>query len=633
MDKIICTYFKQIDMFGTQPLFTIRGHQTFQTFAGSIVTLICIITITYYFLYFINEMVYHKNPSIATKNYNNETPKLIKLSKNNFSFAFGLQDQEYTNYIDESIYNVSAVYTRVISHNNGTTFFFSEPINIIKCNEYHFGIIPEQYQKLDLKNLYCLDKDEIEIEGEYKSHIWSYIKFNFSKCVNTTKNNFNCKTNDEINNILKGGFLGLFMPDYNIFPNSYKKPYRAYIKNIYRSFSSLYFADMFIYLKRIEIETDSGYFFQSKNTITLAVYDYAQNEIDYRNANHFLSLTLRVSSETEVHIRSYIKLQTIFSNVGGMLKMILIIGDYSILFFKSTLYKNYILEFFNLDESYIRIKKIRKEYNLGNKSGNFFISNQFENINTSNQKNYYQKLFTHYNKNENKNRLKISETSENKSNSASDIIEINNKNEIGKQNSYFRQASVKNLVKIGNYLYQNSYINDGNLLAKIPKVTKTITSKKKTYNPKINSEKNLRIVKTYNFNNNKVNRTKENILSKISQQNILPKLKMRTIKVPHFFKDFFCKKNTCYTIKQVHENYKEIQFLLDIVHYLKTENKISIIEKLLFTEEQRKNLSYMYSFEADFEMEKQGYEHMIKHNVNIYEDGVESNFNSIHIKN
>ena len=313
--------------------------------------------------------------------------------------------------------------------------------------------------------------------------------------------------------------------------------------------------------------------------------------------------------------------------------MILIIGDYSILFFKSTLYKNYILEFFNLDESYIRIKKIRKEYNLGNKSGNFFISNQFENINTSNQKNYYQKLFTHYNKNENKNRLKISETSENKSNSASDIIEINNKNEIGKQNSYFRQASVKNLVKIGNYLYQNSYINDGNLLAKIPKVTKTITSKKKTYNPKINSEKNLRVVKTYNFNNNKVNRTKENILSKISQQNILPKLKMRTIKVPHFFKDFFCKKNTCYTIKQVHENYKEIQFLLDIVHYLKTENKISIIEKLLFTEEQRKNLSYMYSFEADFEMEKQGYEHMIKHNVNIYEDGVESNFNSIHIKN
>ena len=111
MDKIICTYFKQIDMFGTQPLFTIRGHQTFQTFAGSIVTLICIITITYYFLYFINEMVYHKNPSIATKNYNDETPKLIKLSKNNFSFAFGLQDQEYTNYIDESIYNVSAVYT------------------------------------------------------------------------------------------------------------------------------------------------------------------------------------------------------------------------------------------------------------------------------------------------------------------------------------------------------------------------------------------------------------------------------------------------------------------------------------------------------------------------------------------
>ena len=60
-----------------------------------------------------------------------QTPKLIKLSKNNFSFAFGLQDQEYTNYMDESIYNVSAVYTRVISHNNGTTFFF------FRTNKYY----------------------------------------------------------------------------------------------------------------------------------------------------------------------------------------------------------------------------------------------------------------------------------------------------------------------------------------------------------------------------------------------------------------------------------------------------------------------------------------------------------------
>ena len=57
-----------------------------------------------------------------------------------------------------------------------------------------------------------------------------------------------------------------------------------------------------------------------------------------------------------------------------------------------------------------------------------------------------------------------------------------------------------------------------------------------------------------------------------------------------------------------------------IVHYLKTENKISIFEKLIFTEEQRINLSYIYSFESGFDLEKIGYEHMIKHKINKKEN-------------
>ncbi len=637
MDKIIFTYFKHIDMFGTHPLFTIRGHQTFQTFMGSIVTLICIIAMTYYMSYFLNEMINHKNPTILTKSYNDETPKLIKLTKKNFSLAIGLQDQEYTHFIDETIYNVSAVYNKVILYKNGSIQeFLSEPLKLIKCNEYKFEYIPEKYQKLDLNNLYCLDKDEIEIEGEYKSKIWSYIKINFSICINTTINNNNCRTYEEINKLLKGGFLGIFLPDYNIFPNSYHQPHNPYIKNIYSTFSSLYFADTFIYLKAVEIETDSGYFFKRQNSIKFAVYDYSQNAIDFRNADHFLSVTLRVSSKKEVHHRSYIKLQTIFSNVGGMLKMVLLIGEYSIFFFKSLLYKNYILEFFNLDESYIRLKKIRKEYNLGNKSGNFniFTSNQLDSINASIQKNYTKNQKSKFNKSDQKIKLKISESLENKSNSGSEIVAINNKNDIVKQNTIFKQLTSKNLPKIGNYCYlSTSYFNDGSMMNKLPRATKSLVFQKSNNKPKMQSVQNLRVVKTFNFNNKNLNKNKDNILSKISQQNILTKLKMRTIKVPEFFQDFVCKKNTCSTIRQVHENYKEIQFLLDIVHYLKTENKISIIEKLLFTEEQRRNLSYMYCFEADFEMEKQGYEHMIKHKINIYEEGVDSILNSIQVKN
>ena len=97
----------------------------------------------------------------------------------------------------------------------------------------------------------------------------------------------------------------------------------------------------------------------------------------------------------------------------------------------------------------------------------------------------------------------------------------------------------------------------------------------------------------------------------------LPKTKVRIIKIPNFWTDFLCKKNTCKTIKKVNDNFKGIQFLLDIVHYLKSENTLNIITNTFFNNEQRKVLSYTYTFEADFDLEKKGYEYMIKHKKNI----------------
>ena len=49
-----------------------------------------------------------------------------------------------------------------------------------------------------------------------------------------------------------------------------------------------------------------------------------------------------------------------------MLKIILLVGDYTVYLIRITLYKNYILEFFNLDESEIRLKEVRKIYKLKN---------------------------------------------------------------------------------------------------------------------------------------------------------------------------------------------------------------------------------------------------------------------------
>ena len=712
MGKTQYPLFKQIDIFGISPLFTIRGRGTFQTQIGSFLTIICVMLIIIYISIFLNEMIYHKSPNIQSTIYYDEIPSEIQLKKENFVFIFGLKTKDNINFIDESIYNVEGNQIKININDKNVYYYDNEALNIIKCSEYKFEFSNENFKKLPLDNLYCIDND-LNFKGEYMSKFWNYIKLNFSKCQNLTNQNF-CKSENEINEILNGGYIEIYIPDYNFEPLKYNDPYNIYIRNLYKSFSIKYFEEIFLYFKLIEIITDSGYFFENKKKINITSYDYIQNDIDFRDYSHFLSISMRLSSKREIYERSYIKLQAIFSNVGGMLKIILLIGEYTVYFIRMTLYKNYILEFFNLDESEIRLKKIRKMYNL---TGNINLKNNtmFRDMNNITEKN---NSFLIKSKNNDgimssKGLKIIDENSENNSYTNSIVNKKNSfilsgtkktiqNNYLLKKNEFLNEKSkskenqsafkllYRNSNKDESNLHSNFLKKDnstllyGNLISPEQKKTTSLLHRpinnnnkkknsmlidnnsnrffqaKKTSSVIFNANdlKGLTIKKTNishmnsiisnsmffknkiksdNINKNlktkysnlsefkrKNSDTSDNIIitgrKTLKQQLFIPKTNLRIIKVPGFCTDFVCKKNTFSTIKQVHENYKEIQFLLDIVHYLKSQNEINIIEKYVFTEEQRKALSYTYTFEADFGLERKGYEYMIKHKKNKFDD-------------
>ena len=270
MDSKYYSLIRMIDMFGVPPLFTIRGHQTFQTSIGAILTIICIFLMLIYISYFVNQMITHSDPNILSTIYNEENPLPVYLSNKNFSFAFGLQNEDYTNYIDESIYNINAIQTKVYLKNNNESEIYNKPINIIRCNEFSFHSIPEYFAQLPLKDLYCLNNSEYELEGEYKREIYSYIKLNFSKCENSTENNFSCKPIEVINEHLTGGFIGIFMIDYSLVPRDFKNPFIAYGKNVYNSFSNQFFVDLFLYLNNIQIIIDEWFFFNIIKNLNFA---------------------------------------------------------------------------------------------------------------------------------------------------------------------------------------------------------------------------------------------------------------------------------------------------------------------------------------------------------------------------
>jgi len=610
MGKYEYSCFNQLDIFGIAPLFTIRGRSTFQTHIGSFLTICCILVILVRVLFFLYEMIKHKSPNLQSTIYYDDMPSEINLNNNNFSFVFGLQTKEYINYIDESIYKVNAYQIKLTLKNDSSYDFIYQPLKLIKCNDYKFEIIPDNFKKLPLNNLYCLD-DKITLKGDYMKEYWNYIKLNFSKCVNSSENGNICKSEEKINELLNGGNIGIFLSDYSFDSNKFHKPYNTHIKNLHKTFSLKYFDNIILDFKIVEIITDSGYFFENNNYFTFTAYDNIQSDIDSIDSEVFISLSISVSTKREMYKRSYIKLQTIFSNVGGMLKMILLVGEYSVYFMRILLYKNYILEFFNLDESEIRLKEVRKIFNL---PGNDKIKHNIEKIfyNLSNLDNGSSNYINNYSYTEqNNNRFQLIEDKSECKNNFYDENSIINKEMINKNNNLF-SSEKNNILKQNNFLNIDCFnFNERNLISTRNKKRNNI----KQINPKIITNENIKTQSDI-ININVINKK----YSQKLQKNILtPKPRLRVIKVPGFFSDFVCKKNTIKTIKQVHENYKEIQFLLDIVHYLKSQNELNIIEKYLFSEDQRKILSYTYTFNADFGLDRKGYEYMIKHEKNKLE--------------
>ena len=353
-------YFLQCDFLGKTQNFTIAKKNTFRTYIGSILSLIIIAIMISFVTYFAISIFDKDNPNLVTTVYNVDDPPFTPINDSVHIMTLSLQTPNYSLYIDESIYTLNAFFMKYTISHNGTQEILKEKLNIIKCNEYNFTLLPDYFAHLDLDNLYCLDKNSsLYIKGEYGKEEWTFINYEFSRCVNTSENNNICKSDQEIDDKLAGGFLGIFMTDLSIIPNQYNKPSMLYGKNVFTTFMNDRYTDVWFYMKIIKVNTDRGLLLKDIKHEEFIAYDSFMTTSDYRRSEVFLNLHFRLSQRTEIYDRTYQKIQAIAAELGGIIKISLIIGELLVYLFREVLYKDYILTFFSED----------KNCNCSNKSG------------------------------------------------------------------------------------------------------------------------------------------------------------------------------------------------------------------------------------------------------------------------
>ena len=574
------------DYFALRPHLYFNGKYYYSTIFGSCLSIIILIGICIFLTYYLLIVFHKKETKLITTIFNDENPQLIHLKKDNFALTISLQDVFYNNYINESIYTIKANKIKVVLNEDGTSTTYTSKINLIKCSEFTFQIIPDYFKQLPLDHLYCLNDTDMEIQGQFMQPIWQFINFEFSKC-NKETSKVECAPDEIIEKVLCGGFIGMFITDFSIDTNNYSHPYYVYGRNVYNGFSEFYYIDLWIYLKPIEIITDEGILFTKIKKHNVFAYESMKHDVYFKDGDVFASVTIRDSPKREVYERSYTKIQDVGAIIGGIVNVCLTLGEWFIYFIKFLLYKNYFLQFFS-ENTVIFYENIQKNSKKKTKD----VVNKIEIKNYNSNKNY-KKSDSNYiiniNFNENKN-------------STSNLFNnsINNKNNISKRKksnneiiSNFKiKKNINSNLSLNNKIFQNQDYN------KKPILKKNLLNCDNELDNMINYDYDMSKSFLFLMQNNK-EYFKKKPPKIIDQRSIIL---------------LCCQKNAWNKIKNINKKFSKINYLFDLIYFIKTRNEINLIENILFNQEQKKILSAIYKFNSNFLIERIGFEENVKHN-------------------
>jgi len=475
-----------LDIYARRIGFFYNNRERISSYSGLFLTFIYVVASIILFIFFMIKTAQRKEIRVYDSSFIAQEMPIINLEKNNFYFAFGLENPKTLNrFVDESIYIPEVVYIDRAKINGEFKTINSLVLPIEKCQE---GIFGEDYQHLfvvgELSNSYCLkDFDyNLTFQGGFKYEKMSYVRIKIFPCINSTKNNNKCKPQEEIDKYLTSGYFSILLKDIGLNPSNYSYPVIPTLQDLYTTIDKRFYKNYILTYGLTQVQTDVGLFderitndkyIQFKKSFENFVF---MEEEEYNNGKEIIFIQIRLDDHILIQKRTYTKISEIFSRIGGYMQLMNTIFLLISLLINRLGAEIKILNSifnFNLKENKVSLK-YQTLNSLYSSNDSKFVKNINPNLSSKNKgssskdseindnTNLYLILKNNNNKNQenhlniNKN-VKILEESKNKENS----YKNNYKNE---ENVVHNQKD--NIKKINTY---NIKKNDNNNKNKIPK--------------------------------------------------------------------------------------------------------------------------------------------------------------------
>lgn len=319
------TWLSVFDLFSLKPSYriTFKNKDVYSTCSGQIMTLILFILCVGTFIYFGLNMFLREQPgTIISAQYEN-FPEYMNITKDNFFLAFGLQDNQSSFTIDETIY--TAAMSIIIK--NKTNILKKTPVSVGPCSENDLPMneeMNEYFIENPILGMYCiLDYFPVEMEGSEDSSYYEYIDLTINVCDNATSAVI-CKTQNEISIFFSSHrFYATFTP-YSVNTLNYDEPLNQHGAFFALPMDANTKALTTMTFEHIHIYSDVGVIFESNKLQKGINYFGDQSFFLKKESDTLLDVQMNLGKVVITYQRNYEKLQSVLATTGGAIKILLI---------------------------------------------------------------------------------------------------------------------------------------------------------------------------------------------------------------------------------------------------------------------------------------------------------------------
>lgn len=230
--------FNQLDIFGTEYNFLIHGNKSYKTKIGAWMTLFYIFLVIGLFFGFGIDLYQRKNPKVSL-NSENFPYAPVKLSNQNFTYAYRIEDVDGILQLDESVAKLKVYYAMYEMINGSWLTIKDSVIPGKRCYDFPYYQEKEKMYNISLQSWYCVDFQNKTWGGNWDGNFVNFFRINVEVCMNSTSNN-TCATKEKIESKFSNDKTGgnLFFSDLSLYVqpalNNYEKPIATTLVNNYQ---------------------------------------------------------------------------------------------------------------------------------------------------------------------------------------------------------------------------------------------------------------------------------------------------------------------------------------------------------------------------------------------------------------